>query len=98
MTLYFQATFPNGSFSLPLSPAESDLSLDNKKDDGLLVVNNNFKQRNKGLFAFFFCKILRFLIFCVLACNNQRYSSDDLYKPRPTFLSSRRRGGKNIEK
>ncbi|EFA10124.1 biorientation of chromosomes in cell division protein 1-like 1 [Tribolium castaneum] len=29
--------------------------------------------------------------------NNQRYSSDDLYKPRPTFISTRRRGAKNLE-
>ncbi|XP_063926624.1 dentin sialophosphoprotein isoform X2 [Zophobas morio] len=31
------------------------------------------------------------------SANNQRYSSDDLYKPRPTFASSRRRGAKNLE-
>ncbi|RZC34175.1 biorientation of chromosomes in cell division protein 1-like 1 [Asbolus verrucosus] len=29
--------------------------------------------------------------------NNQRYSSDDLYKPRPIFTNSRRRGAKNLE-
>lgn len=27
-----------------------------------------------------------------ILANTQRYSSDDLYKPRPVFASSRRRG------
>ncbi|XP_068899554.1 biorientation of chromosomes in cell division protein 1-like 1 [Tenebrio molitor] len=34
---------------------------------------------------------------CISKASNQRYSSDDLYKPRPTFTSSRRRGAKNLE-
>ncbi|KAI4460499.1 biorientation of chromosomes in cell division 1 like 1 [Holotrichia oblita] len=74
------------NFSLPLSPAESDNSIDKKSDmsdssdkavkkiETELVV----KRTNRG------------------ASNNQRYSSEELYKPRLMFGGSRRRKGRNL--
>ncbi|KAG5874485.1 hypothetical protein JTB14_003384 [Gonioctena quinquepunctata] len=53
---------PNESFSLPLSPAESDKSNDKKED--LMIPTKRRK---------------------IIGRSTQRYSSEDLYKPRTVF-------------
>ncbi|XP_018577428.1 biorientation of chromosomes in cell division protein 1-like 1 isoform X2 [Anoplophora glabripennis] len=71
---------PNDSFSLPLSPAESDKSNGKKEDES----PKPKQKRETGK---------------SLNTRSQRYSSEDLYKPRPIFMSSRRsRGANNLGK
>ena len=77
---------------MPLSPAESDKSVGKKEDPVVPPLKVKRNSMNKGVF-----ERVPFLYDVGFLANNQRYSSDDLYKPRPTFASSRRRGAKNLE-
>ncbi|KAJ8920105.1 hypothetical protein NQ315_011761 [Exocentrus adspersus] len=72
---------PNQNFSLPLSPAESEKSVDKKEEE-----SPKTKQKREAIGR-------------GVTLRSQRYSSEDLYKPRPIFPSTRRsRGAKNAEK
>ncbi|KAJ8967236.1 hypothetical protein NQ317_007598 [Molorchus minor] len=64
---------PNGSFLLPLSPAESEKSNDKKEEELPKPAKQKRTVVTKGF-----------------STRCQRYSSDDLYKPRPTIATSRR--------
>nr|XP_022905333.1 lisH domain-containing protein C1711.05-like isoform X1 [Onthophagus taurus] len=66
------------NFSLPLSPAESDNSIDKKSDISEASIYDKAKRTIKAT-----------------SNSKNRYSSEDLYKPRLSFSSSRRRMKKN---
>ncbi|KRT80240.1 hypothetical protein AMK59_6574 [Oryctes borbonicus] len=74
------------NFSLPLSPAESDNSIDKKSD----MSDSSDKAVKKTETELIVKKSNR------ASLNNQRYSSEDLYKPRNMFGSSRRRNVRNL--
>ncbi|GJQ87344.1 hypothetical protein Trydic_g17391 [Trypoxylus dichotomus] len=73
------------NFSLPLSPAESDNSIDKKSD-----TSDSSEKAIKKTEGEFVKKTNR------ASSNNQRYSSEDLYKPRHMFGGSRRRNARNL--